>query len=117
MGNSNGNRFSVDVQIKACQMYMGNPSMTKQEVCDQYGCHITTLGKWLRIHDFSLKAPKRKPLPTRAARIAGNFKVLKTEHTRVKAELMQLKQAQQLNNTWLSDKLNAMAQAIVNRSN
>ena len=117
MGNSKGYRFNVNVQIEACQMYMGNPSMTKQEVCDQYGCHITTLGKWLRIHDFSLKAPKRKPMPTRAARIAGNFKVLKTEHTRVKAELMQLKQAQQLNNTWLSDKLNAMAQAIINRSN
>ena len=117
MGNSKGNRFSVDVQIKACQMYMGNPSMTKQEVCDQYGCHITTLGKWLRIHDFSLKAPKRKPMPTKAARIASNFKVLKTEHTRVKAELMQLKQAQQTNNGWISDKLIDIAQAIIIRSN
>ena len=50
MGNSKGYRFNVNVQIEACQMYMSNPSMTKQEVCDQYGCHLTTLGKWLRIH-------------------------------------------------------------------
>ena len=117
MGNSKGYRFNVNVQIEACQMYMSNPSMTKQEVCDQYGCHLTTLGKWLRIHEFSKKAAKRKPMPTRAARIASNFKVLKTEHNKVKAELMQLKQVQQLDNTWLSDKLNGMAQAIINRSN
>ena len=117
MGNSKGYRFNVNVQIEACQMYMSNPSMTKQEVCDQYGCHLTTLGKWLRIHGFSMKVAKRKPKPTRADRVARNFKVLKTEHSKVKAELMQLKQVQQLDNTWLSDKLNAMAQAITERSN
>ena len=109
--------FSEEVQIEACKMYMSNPSMTKQEGCDQYGCHLTTLGKWLRIHGFSMKVAKRKPMPTRADRVARNFKVLKTEHSKVKAELMQLKQVQQLDNTWLSDKLNAMAQAITERSN
>jgi len=76
-----------------------------------------TLSKWLRKHGFSLKVAKRLPMPTKAERIAKNFKVLKTEHNKVKAELMQLKQAQQLDNTWLSDKLNAMAQAITERSN
>ena len=117
MGNSKGIRFSVDVQIEACQMYMSNPSMTKQEVCDQYGCHLTTLGKWLRIHGFSMKAAKRKPMPTRADRVARNFKVLKTEHNKVKAELMQLKQAQQDDNYWLKDKLMRMADAIKVRDN
>jgi len=117
MGNSNGNRFSVDVQIAACQMYMGNPSITQQEVCDHFGMHRSALIIWLRKHGFSLKVAKRLPMPTRADRVARNFKVLKTEHNKVKAELMQLKQVQQLDNTWLSDKLNAMAQAIINRSN
>jgi hypothetical protein len=56
-------------------------------------------------------------MPTRADRVARNFKVLKTEHNKVKAELMQLKQAQQADNTWLSGKLNDFAQAIINRSN
>ena len=109
--------FGEDIQIKACQMYMGNPSTTKQEVCDQYGCHPTTLGKWLRIHGFSMKVAKRKPMPTRADRVARNFKVLKTDYNKVVAELMQLKQAQQDDNTWLSGKLNDFAQAIINRSN
>ena len=116
MGNSR-NRFSVDVQIKACQMYMGNPSMTRQEVADQFNTTTRSLATWLRVHGFSLKVAKRKPMPTKADRVARNFKVLKTEHNKVKAELMQLKQVQQLDNTWLSDKLNAMAQAIINRSN
>ena len=116
MGNSKGYRFNVDVQIEACQMYMSNPSMTKQEVCDQYGCHLTTLGKWLRIHGFSMKVAKRKPMPTRADRVARNFKVLKTEHNKVKAELMQLKQAQQDDNVWLTGKLNDFAKAIINKS-
>jgi len=115
MGNSR-NRFSVDVQIAACQMYMGNPDITQQEVCDHFGMAKITLNKWLRKHDFSLKSARRKPMPTKAARIASNFKVLKTEHTRVKAELMQLKQAQQADNTWLSGKLNDFAQAIINKS-
>ena len=116
MGNSR-NRFSVDVQIAACQMYMGNPDITQQEVCDHFGMAKITLNKWLRKHDFSLKSARRKPMPTKAARIASNFKVLKTEHTRVKAELMQLKQAQQNNNSWISDKLIDMAQSIIIRSN
>jgi len=116
MGNSKGYRFNVNVQIEACQMYMSNPSMTKQEVCDQYGCHLTTLGKWLRIHGFSMKVAKRKPMPTRADRVARNFKVLKTEHNKVKAELMQLKQAQQDDNVWLTGKLNDFAKAIINKS-
>ena len=117
MGNSKGNRFSVDVQIAACQMYMGNPSITQQEVSDHFGMNKCTLSKWLRKHGFSMKVAKRLPMPTKAERIAKNFKVLKTDYNKVVAELMQVKQVQQLDNTWLSDKLNAMAQAIVNRSN
>ena len=117
MGNSKGIRFSVDVQIEACQMYMGNPSITQQEVADKYGMDRRTLNQWLRKHGFSLKVAKRLPMPTKAARIARNFKVLKTEHNKVKAELMQLKQAQQNNNSWISDKLIDMAQSIIIRSN
>ena len=117
MGNSKGIRFSVDVQIAACQMYMGNPSITQQEVCDHFGMAKITLNKWLRKHDFSLKSARRKPMPTKAERVAKNFKVLQTEHTKVKAELMQLKQAQQNNNSWISDKLIDMAQSIIIRSN
>ena len=117
MGNSKGIRFSVDVQIAACQMYMGNPSITQQEVCDHFGMERTALNRWLRKHGFSLKVAKRLPMPTKADRVARNFKVLKTEHNKVKAELMQLKQAQQDDNTWLSGKLNDFAQAIINRSN
>tara|TARA_R100001460_G_scaffold86224_1_gene127674 strand:- start:44 stop:550 length:507 start_codon:yes stop_codon:yes gene_type:complete len=109
--------FGENVQIEACQMYMGNPSTTKQEVCDQYGCHVTTLGKWLRIHGFSMKVAKRKPMPTRADRVVRNFKVLKTEHNKVKAELMQLKQAQQDDNHWLKDRLTRIADAIKVRNN
>ena len=116
MGNSR-NRFDVEVQIAACQMYMGNPSITQQEVCDHFGMHRSVLNQWLRKHGFSLKVAKRLPMPTRADRVARNFKVLKTEHNKVKAELMQLKQAQQDDNTWLSGKLNDFAQAIINRSN
>ena len=116
MGNSKGNRFSVDVQIAACQMYMGNPSMTRQEVADQFNTTTRSLATWLRGHGFSLKVAKRKPMPTKADRVARNFKVLKTEHNKVKAELMQLKQAQQDDNKWLSGKLNDFAQAIVNKS-
>lgn len=116
MGNSKGNRFSVDVQIAACQMYMGNPSITQDEVSDHFGMSKYTLSKWLRKHGFSLKVAKRLPMPTRADRVARNFKVLKTEHNKVKAELMQLKQAQQDDNKWLSGKLNDFAQAIVNKS-
>jgi hypothetical protein len=91
--------------------------MTKQEVCDHYNTSTNSLGQWLRKYGFSMKVAKRKPLPTKADRVARNFKVLKTEHSKVKAELMQLKQVQQLDNTWLSDKLNAIAQAITERSN
>lgn len=116
MGNSNGNRFDVEVQIAACQMYMGNPSITQQEVCDHFGMERTALNRWLRKHGFSLKVAKRLPMPTKAQRIAKNFKVLKTEHNKVKAELMQLKQAQQADNAWLSGKLNDFAQAIINKS-
>ena len=115
MGNSR-NRFSVDVQIAACQMYMGNPSITRQEVADHFNTTTRSLATWLRKHGFSLKVAKRKPMPTRADRVARNFKVLKTEHNKVKAELMQLKQAQQADNKWLSGKLNDFAQAIVNKS-
>jgi len=116
MGNSKGIRFSVDVQIEACQMYMGNPSITQQEVADKYGMDRRTLNQWLRKHGFSLKIAKRLPMPTKAERIAKNFKVLKTEHNKVKAELMQLKQAQKDDNEWLTGKLNDFAQAIINKS-
>ena len=109
--------FSEEVQIEACKMYMSNPSMTKQEVCDIYNTSTHSLGKWLRKHNFSMKVAKRKPLPTKSDRIARNFKVLKTEHNKVKAELMQLKEAQQTNNGWISDKLIDIAQAIIIRSN
>ena len=116
MGNSKGIRFSVDVQIEACQMYMGNPSITQQEVADKFGMDKRTLNQWLRKHGFSLKSAKRLPMPTKAERIAKNFKVLQTEHTKVKAELMQLKKAQQDDNVWLTGKLNDFAQAIINKS-
>lgn len=116
MGNSKGIRFSVDVQIAACQMYMGNPSITQQEVCDHFGMERTALNRWLRKHGFSLKVAKRLPMPTKADRVARNFKVLKTEHNKVKAELMQLKQAQKDDNAWLTGKLNDFAQAIINKS-
>ena len=117
MGNSKGIRFSVDVQIEACQMYMGNPSMTQQEVADKYGMDRRTLNQWLRKHGFSLKIAKRLPMPTKAERIAKNFKVLQTEHNKVKAELMQIKQAQQDDNYWLKDRLTRIAEAIKVRDN
>jgi len=91
MGNSNGNRFNVEVQIAACQMYMGNPSITQQEVCDHFGMHRSALILWLRKHGFSLKVAKRLPMPTKAERIAKNFKVLRTEHNRVVAEYAQFR--------------------------
>ncbi len=116
MGNSKGNRFSVDVQIAACQMYMGNPSITQDEVSDHFGMSKYTLSKWLRKHGFSLKVAKRLPMPTKAARIARNFKVLKTDYNKVVAELMQLKQAQRDDNAWLTGKLNDFAKAIINKS-
>ena len=114
-----GHRLSFDenIQIEACKMYMSNPSMTKQEVCDHYNTSTNSLGQWLRKYGFSMKVAKRKPLPTKSDRIARNFKVLKTEHNKVKAELMQLKEAQQTNNGWISDKLIDIAQAIIIRSN
>tara|TARA_B100000035_G_scaffold191336_1_gene163339 strand:- start:390 stop:758 length:369 start_codon:yes stop_codon:yes gene_type:complete len=116
MGNSKRNRYDAEVQIAACQMYMGNPSITQQEVCDHFGMERTALNRWLRKHGFSLKVARRKPMPTRADRVARNFKVLQTEHTKVKAELMQLKKAQQDDNVWLTGKLNDFAQAIINKS-
>jgi transposase-like protein len=109
--------INEEIQIAACQMYMGNPSITQQEVSDHFGISTQSLCNYLRKHGFSLKVAKRLPMPTRADRVARNFKVLKTEHNKVKAELMQLKQAQQADNTWLSGKLNDFAQAIINRSN
>ena len=108
--------FGEKVQIEACKMYMGNPSMTKQEVCDIYNTSTHSLGQWLRKHGFSMKVAKRKPLPTKSDRIARNFRVLQTEHNKVKAELMQLKQAQKDDNAWLTGKLNDFAQAIINKS-
>ena len=116
MGNSKRNRYDAEVQIAACQMYMGNPSITQQEVSDHFGMERTALNRWLRKHGFSLKVARRKPMPTRADRVARNFKVLQTEHTKVKAELMQLKKAQQDDNVWLTGKLNDFAQAIINKS-
>ena len=92
MGNLR-NRFDVEVQIAACQMYMGNPSITQQEVSDHFGMNKNTLSKWLRKHGFSLKVARRKPMPTKAERIAKNFKVLKTEHNRVVAEYAQFRKA------------------------
>tara|TARA_R100000479_G_scaffold116635_1_gene59393 strand:- start:42 stop:551 length:510 start_codon:yes stop_codon:yes gene_type:complete len=109
--------FGEEIQIEACKMYMSNPSMTKQEVCDIYNTSTYSLGQWLRKHGFSMKVAKRKPLPTKSDRIARNFKVLQTEHNKVKAELMQLKESQHSNNSWISDKLIDIAQAIVIRSN
>jgi len=109
--------FSEDIQIEACKMYMSNPSMTAQEVCDHYNVSTISLNTWLRKHGFSMKVAKRKPLPTKSDRIARNFKVLQTEHNKVKAELMQLKESQHSNNSWISDKLIDIAQAIVIRSN
>ena len=84
-----------EVQIAACQMYMGNPSITQKEVCDHFGIATQSLSNWLRKHGFSLKVAKRKPLPTTsersAQRMAHNFKVLETEHNMVKAELMKIR--------------------------
>jgi len=117
MGNSKRNRYDAEVQIAACQMYMGNPSITQQEVCDHFGMERTALNRWLRKHGFSLKIAKRLPMPTKAERIAKNFKVLQTEHNKVKAELMQIKQAQQDDNYWLKDRLTRIAEAIKVRDN
>ena len=120
MGNSR-NRFSVDVQIAACQMYMGNPDITQQEVCDHFGMAKITLNKWLRKHDFSLKSARRKPMPTKAARIASNFKVLKTEHTRVLAEFAQFKKdmisSTKEVNVGIAAQLNKIKEAVNKGSN
>jgi len=91
MGNSR-NRFDVEVQIAACQMYMGNPSITQQEVCDHFGMHRSVLNQWLRKHGFSLKVAKRLPMPTRAERIAKNFKVLKNKYGKLELEYAQYRE-------------------------
>jgi len=121
MGNSKRNRYDAEVQIAACQMYMGNPSITQQEVCDHFGMERTALNRWLRKHGFSLKVARRKPMPTNAARIASNFKVLKTEHTRVLAEYAQFKKdmissAKEVN-VGIAAQLNKIKEAVTKRSN
>jgi|TARA_R100001463_G_scaffold94222_1_gene148746 DNA-binding transcriptional MerR regulator len=87
--------INEEIQIAACQMYMGNPSITQQEVSDHFGISTQSLCNYLRKHGFSLKVAKRKALPTTsessAQRMAHNFKVLKTEHSLVKAELMKIR--------------------------
>ena len=87
--------INEEIQIAACQMYMGNPSITQQEVSDHFGISTQSLCNYLRKHGFSLKVAKRKALPTTsessAQRMAYNFKVLKTEHSLVKAELMKIR--------------------------
>ena len=120
MGNSR-NRFDVEVQIAACQMYMGNPSITQQEVSDHFGMNKNTLNKWLRKHGFSLKVAKRMPLPTRAERVAKNFKVLKTDYNKVVAEFAQFKKevasTTKQANVGIAAQLNKIAQAITERGN
>ena len=121
MGNSKSDRYDVEVQIAACQMYMGNPSITQQEVCDHFGMHRTALNKWLRKHGFSLKVAKRTPLPTRAERVAKNFKVLKTDYNRVVAEFAQFKKdvanTTKEANVGIAAQLNKIAEAMTKRGN
>ena len=121
MGNSKSDRYDVEVQIAACQMYMGNPSITQQEVCDHFGMYRTTLNKWLRKHGFSLKVAKRTPLPTRAERVAKNFKVLKTDYNKVVAEFAQFKKdvanTTKEEDVVLAAQLNKIAEAMTRRGN
>ena len=121
MGNSNSNRFDVEVQIAACQMYMGNPSITQQEVCDHFGMNRSALTLWLRKHGFSLKVAKRMPLPTRAERVAKNFKVLKTDYNKVVAEFAQFKKdvanTTKEANVGIAAQLNKIAEAMTKRGN
>ena len=112
MGNSKGIRFSVDVQIEACQMYMGNPSITQQEVADKYGMDRRTLNQWLRKHGFSLKIAKRLPMPTKAERIATNFKVLKTEHNRVVAEYAEFRKAVNDTSHYVINQVEALSKGV-----
>ena len=121
MGNSKRNRYDTEVQIAACQMYMGNPSITQQEVCDHFGMERTALNRWLRKHGFSLKVAKRLPMPTKADRVAKNFKVLKTDYNKVVAEFAQFKKevasTTKQANVGIAAQLNKIAQAITERSN
>ena len=121
MGNSNGNRFDVEVQIAACQMYMGNPSITQQEVCDHFGMHRSALTLWLRKHGFSLKVAKRLPMPTKAERIAKNFKVLKNKYGKLELEYAQFKKdmisSTKEVNVGIAAQLNKIAEAMTKRGN
>ena len=112
MGNSKGIRVSVDVQIEACQMYMGNPSITQQEVADKFGMDKRTLNQWLRKHGFSLKIAKRLPMPTKAERVAKNFKVLKTERNRVVAEYAQFRKAVNDTSHYVINQVEALSKGV-----
>ena len=121
MGNSKGIRFSVDVQIEACQMYMGNPSITQQEVCDHFGMERTALNRWLRKHGFSLKVARRKSMPTKADRVAKNYKVLKNKYGQLELEYAQFRKdmissAKEVN-VGIASQLNKIAEAITKGSN
>ena len=50
--------FDENIQIEACKMYMSNPSMTKQEVCDHYNTSTNSLGQWLRKYGFLYESCK-----------------------------------------------------------
>ena len=120
MGNSR-NRYDAEVQIAACQMYMGNPSITQQEVCDHFGMHRTVLNDWLRKHGFSLKVARRKPMPTKADRVAKNYKVLKNKYGQLELEYAQFKKdmissAKEVN-VGIAAQLNKIAEAVTKRGN
>ena len=104
--------FGEEIQIEACKMYMSNPSMTKQEVCDIYNTSTYSLGQWLRKHGFSMKVAKRKPLPTKAERIAKNFKVLKTEHNRVVAEYAEFRKAVNDTSHYVINQVEALSKGV-----
>ena len=121
MGNSKRNRYDVEVQIAACQMYMGNPSISQQEVCDHFGMERTALNRWLRKHGFSLKVARRKPMPTKADRVAKNYKVLKNKYGQLELEYAQFKKdmvssAKEVN-VGIASQLNKIAEAITKGSN
>tara|TARA_R100001510_G_C7525880_1_gene119412 strand:- start:37 stop:411 length:375 start_codon:yes stop_codon:yes gene_type:complete len=120
MGNLR-NRFDVEVQIAACQMYMGNPSITQQEVSDHFGMNKNTLSKWLRKHGFSLKVARRKPMPTKAERVTKNYKVLKNKYGQLELEYAQFKKdmissAKEVN-VGIAAQLNKIAEAVTKRGN
>ena len=121
MGNSKRNRYDMEVQIAACQMYMGNPSITQQEVCDHFGMERTALNRWLRKHGFSLKVARRKSMPTKADRVAKNYKVLKNKYGQLELEYAQFKKdmisSTKEVNVGIAAQLHKIAEAMTKRSN